>query len=161
MEITFTDNTGNTASINVLRGNIQTELNQGNRVLVRFLQPGVMYEKDDVWHTVIDFMNEWQGRPVRFQSNLVPLKKCEVEFEYTNDMFFTGPRLYQENKMCVGLLTKLIGVAEKDTNKYWDLLLGRGERKQGLVAQYNKNPSCFRQNILDLFWKRHKERTLG
>ena len=124
MEITFTDNTGNTASINVLRGNIQTELNKGNRVLVRFLQPGVMYEKDNEWRTVIDFMNEWQDQPVRFESNLVPLKKCKVEFEYTNDMFFTGPRLYQENKMCVGLLAKLKGVAEKDTNKYWDLLLG-------------------------------------
>jgi len=124
MEITFTDNVGDTESINVLRGNIQTELNQGNRVLVKFLQPGVMYKKDNDWHTVIDFMNEWQGRPVRFWSNLVPLKKCEVDFEYTNDMFFTGPRLYQENNMCVGLLTKLIGVAEKDTNKFWDLLLG-------------------------------------
>ena len=124
MEITFTDNVGDTESINVLRGNIQTELNQGNRVLVKFLQPGVMYKKDNDWHTAIDFMNEWQGRPVRFWSNLVPLKKCEVDFEYTNDMFFTGPRLYQENNMCVGLLTKLIGVAEKNTNKYWDLLLG-------------------------------------
>ena len=81
MEITFTDNTGDTESINVLRGNIQIELNQRNRVLVKFLQPGVMYEKDDDWHTVIDFMNEWQDRPVRFQSNLVPLKKCEAEFE--------------------------------------------------------------------------------
>ena len=125
MEITFTDNVGDTESMNVLRGNIQTELNQGNRVLVKFLQPGVMYEKDNEWRTVIDFMNEWQDQPVRFESNLVPLKKCKVEFEYTNDMFFTGPRLYQENKMCVGLLAKLKGVAEKDTNKYWDLLLVR------------------------------------
>lgn len=130
MEITFTDNIGDTESINVLRGNIQTELNQGNRVLVKFLQPGVMYEKDDVWHTVIDFMNEWQDRPVRFQSNLVPLRKCEAEFEYTNDMFFTGPRLYQENKMCVGLMAKLKGVEEKDTNKYWDLLLGEASQNK-------------------------------
>ena len=141
MEITFTDNIGDTESINVLRGNIQTELNQGNRVLVKFLQPGVMYEKDDDWHTVIDFMNEWQGRPVRFQSNLVPLKKCEVEFEYTNDMFFTGPRLYQENKMCVGLLTKLIGVAEKDTTMYWDLLLGEvSENKDWLHNAITTHP---------------------
>ena len=141
MEITFTDNTGDTESINVLRGNIQTELNQGNRVLVKFLQPGVMYEKDDDWHTVIDFMNEWQDRPVRFQSNLVPLKKCDVEFEYTNDMFFTGPRLYQENKMCVDLMAKLKGVEEKDTNKYWDLLLGEAsENKDWLHNAISNHP---------------------
>lgn len=141
MEITFTDNIGDTESINVLRGNIQTELNQGNRVLVKFLQPGVMYEKDDGWHTVIDFMNEWQDRPVRFQSNLVPLKKCEAEFEYTNDMFFTGPRLYQENKMCVGLMAKLKGVEEKDTNKYWDLLLGEAsENKDWLHNAISTHP---------------------
>lgn len=151
MEITFTDNTGNTASINVLRGNIQTELNQGNHVLVRFLQPGVMYEKDDVWHTVIDFMNEWQGRPVRFQSNLVPLKKCEVEFEYTNDMFFTGPRLYQENKMCVGLLTKLIGVAEKDTNKYWDLLLGEASENKDWLHNTIKTHPVLDKTFLTYF----------
>ena len=141
MEITFTDNVGDTESINVLRGNIQTELNQGNRVLVKFLQPGVMYEKDDGWHTVIDFMNEWQDRPVRFQSNLVPLKKCDVEFEYTNDMFFTGPRLYQENKMCVDLMAKLKGVEEKDTNKYWDLLLGEAsENKDWLHNVISTHP---------------------
>ena len=141
MEITFTDNVGDTKSIHVLRGNIQTELNQGNRVLVKFLQPGVMYEKDDDWHTVIDFMNEWQDRPVRFQSNLVPLKKCEAEFEYTNDMFFTGPRLYQENKMCVGLLAKLKGVAEKDTTTYWDLLLGEAsENKDWLHNAISNHP---------------------
>ena len=44
MEITLTDNQGSTESINVLRGNIQTELNIGNSVLVKLLQPGVMYE---------------------------------------------------------------------------------------------------------------------
>jgi hypothetical protein len=163
MEITFTDNTGDTESINVLRGNIQTELNQGNRVLVKFLQPGVMYEKDDVWHTVIDFMNEWQGRPVRFQSNLVPLKKCEAEFEYTNDMFFTGPRLYQENKMCVGLLTKLIGVAEKDTTMYWDLLLGEvSENKDWLHNAITTHPvldktflTYFGRDTKKGHWSRH------
>jgi len=124
MEITFTDNIGNTESINVLRGNIQTELNQGNEVLVKFLQPGAMYESGGTYKTVIDFMNEWKDSSVSFQSNLVPIKKCEAKFTYTNDMFFTGPRLYQENKMCVDLLSKLKGVSEKHTGRYWDLLLG-------------------------------------
>ena len=151
MEITFTDNIGDTESINVLRGNIQTELNQGNRVLVKFLQPGVMYEKDDDWHTVIDFMNEWQGRPVRFQSNLVPLKKCEVEFEYTNDMFFTGPRLYQENKMCVDLMAKLKGVEEKDTNKYWDLLLGEASENKDWLHNAISNHPVLEKTFLTYF----------
>ena len=69
MEITLTDNEGNTSSMNVLRGNIQTELNHGNSVLVKLFQPGVMYEANGEWRTVIDFMNEWKDKPVRFQSN--------------------------------------------------------------------------------------------
>ena len=153
MEITFTDNIGDTESINVLRGNIQTELNQGNRVLVKFLQPGVMYEKDDDWHTVIDFMNEWQGRPVRFQSNLVPLKKCEVEFEYTNDMFFTGPRLYQENKMCVGLMAKLKGVEEKNTTMYWDLLLGEASQNKDWLHNVISTHPVLDKTFLTYFGK--------
>ena len=151
MEITFTDNIGDTGSINVLRGNIQTELNQGNQVLVKFLQPGVMYEKDDDWHTVIDFMNEWQDRPVRFQSNLVPLKKCEAQFEYTNDMFFTGPRLYQENKMCVGLLAKLKGVAEKATTVYWDLLLGEASENKDWLHNAISNHPVLEKTFLTYF----------
>ena len=99
MEITLTDNQGSTESINVLRGNIQTELNIGNSVLVKLLQPGVMYEIHDQWMTVVDFMNEWRDKQVRFQSNLVPLKTCHVQCDYTNDMFLTGPKLYKENKM--------------------------------------------------------------
>ncbi len=151
MEITFTDNTGDTESINVLRGNIQIELNQRNRVLVKFLQPGVMYEKDDDWHTVIDFMNEWQDRPVRFQSNLVPLKKCEAEFEYTNDMFFTGPRLYQENRMCVDLMAKLKGVAEKDTTTYWDLLLGEASQNKDWLHNAISNHPVLDKTFLTYF----------
>ena len=77
MEVTFTDNQGSTDSINLLRGNIQTELNLGNSVLVKLLQPGVMYQKNNQWFTVVDFMNEWESKPVRFLSNFVPLKRVQ------------------------------------------------------------------------------------
>ena len=107
MEITLTDNQGSTESIDRLRIDILTELHKGNSVLVKLLQPGVMYQRNGDWLTVVDFMNEWQGKPVRFRSNLVPLKPCHVDFQYTNDMFFTGPQLYQQNEMCRGLLSKL------------------------------------------------------
>jgi len=141
MEITFTDNTGNTESMNILRGKIQVELENGNSVLVKFLQPGVMYQKNDDWYTVVDFMNEWADRPVYFQSNLVPIKKCEAKFTYTNDMFFTGPRLYQENKLCIGLLSKLKDVSEKNTDRYWDLLLGESsDNKDLLYSAINEHP---------------------
>ena len=108
MEITLTDNQGSTESIDQLRIHIQTELHKGNSVLVKLLQPGVMYQRNARYYTVVDFMNEWQGKPVRFQSNLVPLKPCHVDFQYTNDMFFTGPQLYQQlwtsKKHVVGVL---------------------------------------------------------
>ena len=141
MEIELSDNQGNTESMNVLRGNIQTELNLGNKVLVKLLQPGVMYEVNGQWKTVVDFMNEWKDKPVSFRSNLVPIKKCEVKFEYTNDMFFTGPRLYQKNKMCVGLLSKLKSVADKNTDTHWDLLLGESsDNKDMLYEAINQHP---------------------
>ena len=105
METVISDNKGDTESVKILRNRIQTELEAGNTVKVKLLQPGVMYQKDGAWKTVIDFMNEWAGKPVRFQSNLVPIKDCKVKFDYSNDMFFTGPKLYQKNKMCKGLLS--------------------------------------------------------
>ena len=153
MEIVLSDNQGDTESMNVLRGNIQTELNHGNSVLVKLLQPGVMYEKDGIWSTVVDFMNEWAGKPVSFQSNLVPIKKCDAEFTYTNDMFFTGPKLYQQNKMCAELLSKLIPVSEKQTNKYWDLLLGEANDNKDLLHHTIKNHPVLDKTFLTYFGK--------
>jgi hypothetical protein len=153
MEIELSDNQGNTESINVLRGNIQTELNHGHSVLVKLLQPGVMYEADGQWKTVVDFMNEWKNKPVSFQSNLIPIKKCEAEFTYTNDMFFTGPRLYKENKMCIDLLDKLKGVADKKTETYWDLLLGEANENKDLLYEAISGHPVLDKTFLTYFGK--------
>jgi len=176
MEIVLSDNQGNTESINVLRGNIQTELNHGNTVLVKFLQPGVMYEANKQWLTVVDFMNEWKDKPVSFQSNFVPIKNCEAKFEYTNDMFFTGPKLYQENEMCKGLLQKLKPYNQKTTNKHWDLLLGEAsENKDWLYEVISDHPvldktflTYFGKDTTQGYWsndvvrpKKHTAETLG
>ena len=176
MEITLTDNQGNTESINVLRGNIQTELNIGNSVLVKLLQPGVMYQRHDQWMTVVDFMNEWRDQPVRFQSNLVPLKACHVPCDYTNDMFLTGPKLYKENKMCEGLLKKLLPTYQKTIDKQWDLLLGEAsDNKDWLYETIKSHPVCdstfltyFGKDTNKGYWsddvvrpKKHTAETLG
>ena len=176
MEITLTDNQGSTESINVLRGNIQTELNIGNSVLVKLLQPGVMYEMHDQWMTVVDFMNEWRDKQVRFQSNLVPLKTCHVPCDYTNDMFLTGPKLYKENKMCEGLLKKLLPTYQKTIDKQWDLLLGEAsDNKDWLYETIKSHPVCdstfltyFGKDTNKGYWsedvvrpKKHTAETLG
>ena len=176
MEITLTDNQGSTESINVLRGNIQTELNIGNSVLVKLLQPGVMYERHAQWMTVVDFMNEWRDKPVRFQSNLVPLKTCHVQCDYTNDMFLTGPKLYKENTMCEGLLKKLLPTYQKTIDKQWDLLLGEAnDNKDWLYATIKNHPVCertfltyFGKDTNKGYWsndvvrpKKHTAETLG
>jgi len=176
MEIILTDNEGSTSSINVLRGNIKTELNHGNTVLVKLLQPGVMYEANGRWNTVVDFMNEWKDKPVSFQSNLVPIKHCDAKFEYTNDMFFTGPKLYQKNKKCADLLEQLMPCKDKITNKYWDLLLGeKSENKDWLHDAISNHPvldktflTYFGKDTTKGFWsdnvvrpKKHTAETLG
>lgn len=153
MEITLTDNQGSTESINVLRGNIQTELNIGNSVLVKLLQPGVMYERHEQWMTVVDFMNEWRDKPVRFQSNLVPLKTCHVQCDYTNDMFLTGPKLYKENKMCEGLLKKLLPTYQKTIDKQWDLLLGEANDNKDWLYETIKNHPVYESTFLTYFGK--------
>ncbi len=153
MEITLSDNQGNTESINVLRNNIQTELNLGNSVLVKLFQPGVMYQKNKQWYTVIDFMNEWQDKPVRFMSNLVPLAECKVQFQYSNDMFFTGPKLYQQNKMCAGLLQKLMPVSEKQNTKSWDLLLGEANENKDLLYDLIKRHPVYEKTFITYFGK--------
>jgi len=153
MEVTFTDNHGSTDSIDVLRGNIQTELDMGNSVLVKLLQPGVMYQKNKQWLTVVDFMNEWESKPVRFLSNFVPLKECKVQFDYSNDMFFTGPRLYKENKMCKGLLTKLLPTHQKTVDKQWDLLLGEANDNKDWLYETIKNHPVLSKTFLTYFGK--------
>ena len=163
MEIILTDNKGDTESIDVLRINIQTELDRDNSVLVKLFQPGVMYQRNDRWCTVVDFMNEWQGKPVRFQSNLVPLKPCHVDFQYTNDMFFTGPRLYQQNEMCAGLIDKLLPTAVKRVEKSWDLLLGEASDNKDFLHDAIRNHPVIDRTFLTYFgkdttkgyWSRH------
>ena len=95
MEVILSDNKGSTESIQELRSKINSEIEKDNSVLVKLLQPGVMYQQDGEWRTTVDFINEWAEKPVRFQSNLVPLKEVKAKFDYTNDMFFTGPKLYK------------------------------------------------------------------
>jgi hypothetical protein len=98
-------------------------------------------------------MNEWKNKPVSFQSNLMPIKKCEAEFTYTNDMFFTGPRLYQENKMCIDLLDKLKGVADKKTETYWDLLLGEANENKDLLYEAISGHPVLDKTFLTYFGK--------
>lgn len=151
MEMTLTDNEGSTESINLLREKIKDNLDKGSDVLVKLLQPGVMYQKGQDWCTVVDFMNEWKGRPVRFRSNLVPLKQCEVEFEYSNDMFFTGPQLYQKNDMCRGILDKL--TTEKIGGKKWDLLLGEQNDNKDLLHSMIEQHPVLEHTFLTYFGK--------
>ena len=132
---------GNTEEVDKLREEITTALQNNKKVQVKLCQPGIMFKKNNVYHTVIDFMNEWTGKNVSFISNLVPIKKCNVDFEYSNDMFFTGPRLYKKNKMCKYLLSKLAHVSIKNTDKYWDLLLGESsDNKDILYAAIKEHP---------------------
>ena len=176
MEIVLSDNQGTTESMANLRQKILTSLADGHNVLVNLLQPGVMYQKDGKWLTVVDFMNEWQGQAVAFRSNLVPLKECKVHFQYTNDMFFTGPRLYQENTKCKELFSQLVPVEEKVTNKSWDLLLGEAsENKDWLHHAINDHKvvdktflTYFGKDTTKGFWsehvvrpKKHTAETLG
>ena len=115
---------GNTKQVVMLRKKILELLESHGSVTVKLLQPGIMYEVGDDWKTVIDFMNEFRGKPIAFESNLVPLRKCDVAFRYTNDMFMTGPLLYQKNKKCKEILSKLVTCEQKTNHKLWDLLLG-------------------------------------
>ncbi len=141
MEVVLSDNKGSTESIKELRAKIHSEIAKNNSVLVKLLQPGVMYQQDGIWRTTVDFMNEWEGKPVRFQSNLVPIKECKVKFDYSNDMFFTGPKLYQKNEMCKGLLEKLLPTYQKSVDKHWELLLGEtNENKDWLYNAIQNHP---------------------
>jgi len=151
MEIVLSDNQGTTESINLLRHKILTALADGHNVVVKLLQPGVMYQKENDWRTVVDFMNEWQGMTVSFQSNLVPIKECRVGFTYTNDMFFTGPKLYQRNEMCRKLLDNLS--PNKTGDKKWDLLLGEQSENKDLLHSMIKRHPVLEHTFLTYFGK--------
>lgn len=154
MKIELSDNEGTTESIDRLRVKIKTALSQGNDVKINLLQPGVMYDRGwDDFATVVDFMNEWADERVEFQSNLVPIKVCRAKFNYSNDMFISGPRLYQENTMCVDLLSKLKTVKEKQVNKHWDLLLGEASDNKDYLHEAIKKHSVLDKTFLTYFGK--------
>ncbi len=139
METVISDTKGDSESVKILRSRIQAELDKGNTVKVKLLQPGVMYQQDGVWKTVIDFMNEWAGKSVSFMSNLVPLAEVKVPFQYSNDMFFAGHKLYQQDPQCVKLRSKLI--KQKKPKYYFDMLLGDyNDWKDMLFEQVSKHP---------------------
>ena len=147
----MTDNQGTTESMKILRQKIFTALADGHSVMVKLLQPGVMYQRNGHWLTVVDFMNEWDGMAVSFQSNLVPIKDCKVQFTYTNDMFFTGPKLYQLNEMCCELLGKLS--KEKTGDKKWDLLLGEQNENKDLLHALITDHDVLPHTFLTYFGK--------
>jgi hypothetical protein len=116
---------GNTKEVEQLRKKIKLGLEQKKKkILIYLLQPGLMYEVNGFYKTVIDFINEWQGYPVEFYSNLVPLIPTTNKIHYTNDMFFAGYKIYQKNKLCQSLLKKLLDYNNKTTDLHLDLLLG-------------------------------------
>jgi len=148
---------GNSYEVLVLRQQIIEALQDHDHVKVTLLQPGIMYQDDNEWKTVVDFMNEWEGKPVSFQSNLVPLKDCKVQFDYSNDMFFTGPKLYQKNNKCVELLSKLQLVEQKQTHKHWDLLLGEASDNKDLLHDAINNHPVLDKTFLTYFGKDTKK----
>jgi len=114
---------GGTQEVEKLRKQIGRALETGP-VKVHLWQPGIMYKQNDDWFTVIDFINEWKDQQVIFYSNLVPLRRTECEFHYTNDMFISDLKLYENNDLCKSLLKKLRPVENK-RKYYWEFLFGQ------------------------------------
>jgi hypothetical protein len=123
---------GNSVQVVDLRKQIKKALEKNDMVEVYLLQPGIMYEENNEWKTVIDFINEWKGQPVSFFSNLVPSQPTAVPLTYTNDMFFAGHNLYKRNKKCKSLLS-LLKPVRAGRQYYWDLLLGETRPNRDLL----------------------------
>jgi hypothetical protein len=68
-------------------------------------------------------------------------------------MFFTGPKLYKENKMCKGLLTKLLPTYQKTVDKQWDLLLGEASDNKDWLYETIKNHPVLDKTFLTYFGK--------
>jgi len=153
---------GNTENVLNLRQEIKEALEKYNTVEVYLLQPGIMYEENKEWKTVIDFINEWEGKPISFFSNLVPLKDISVPITYTNDMFFAGYQLYKKNKRCRSLLS-LLEPIKRGRSYFWDLLLGESRPNRDLLhSMVIKHPikrkmfmTYYRNDVASGHWGEH------
>lgn len=153
---------GNTEGVLTLREEIKKALEKHHRVEIYLLQPGIMYEENNEWKTVIDFVNEWQGKPVSFFSNLVALKETPMHITYTNDMFFAGPALYKNNERCRSLLSLLDPIGTRRPF-YWDLLLGECRPNRDLLYEMISTHDIktkifltyFRQDVASGHWGKH------
>ena len=99
-------------------------------VHVNLGEPGFMwnYPHEDTtgWdvriYTTIDYINSFKQPNLVFHANLVPMKPVNHPLHYLNDMFFYGPRLYEENKLCKSLLAKLEYNSKK--KYHWEAMCG-------------------------------------
>ena len=114
---------GDTQEVEKLRRQIIQALAYGP-VKVHLWQPGIMYQQDGKWLTVVDFVNEWQGRAVTFYSNVVPLRHVNCPVRYVNDMFISGNRLYERDSKCRKILSDLRAVTN-DRKLHWEFLFGQ------------------------------------
>tara|TARA_B100000700_G_C15059672_1_gene864924 strand:- start:4692 stop:5633 length:942 start_codon:yes stop_codon:yes gene_type:complete len=152
MTARFYSNAGNTEEVAALRLEIKKLLKENEVVQVYLLQPGIMYQKGTEWLTVVDFMNEFAHEPVHWFSNLVPIKKVQNTFSYTNDMFFMGNRLYKTNNRCASLLKKLAG-PELKKDLSWDLLLGERSDNKDLLHDMIKDHTVKSKTFLTYYGK--------
>jgi len=134
---------GDTAEVISLRKEIHKALDQGYTVKVKLWQPGIMYQQDGKWLSVIDFINEWAGRDVQFYSNLVPLRETTSVLTYTNDMFISGHRLYIEDDLCRSLRKKLVKDVSDQRTYDWDFLLGQHKPFKDQLYDQIKQHSVF------------------
>jgi len=139
--------TGDTAEVTRLRREINSALDHGHTVKVKLWQPGIMYQQDGQWLSVINFINEWAGQDVQFFSNLVPLRETTSVLTYTNDMFISGHRLYLEDDLCRSLRKKLVKDVSSPRKYHWDLLLGQHrpfkDQLYDQIKQHEVVDKCF------------------
>ena len=130
---------GDTQEVERLRVEIKNALKQ-DAVNVKLWQPGIMYQRNKQWMTVIDFINEWKGQPVTFYSNLVSLRETACDLHYTNDMFISDHRLYENNQQCRTILSQLQPVT--GSRKFnWEFMFGQYRPiKDELYEIFKKHP---------------------
>jgi len=132
---------GNTEETNRLRDLINYNLQKGKHVKVMLYEPAIRFQdKKNDWKTIIDFINEFEGKPVSFYGCIVALRETQCELNFTNDMFLCGHTLYETDERCKKLLKKLQPI-ESTRSYFWDLLLGHSKPwKDRIYKIFNAHP---------------------
>ena len=156
--------TSGTDIVEKLQKIIDAENKNFDEIIVNLYEPGIMYEKNGVYQTIVDFIKENKDKINVSYYGCNFSNQMGLPLYFMNNMFHEGQDLYIKNQMCKELLAKCIDFDKKSPGmKKFDFLMGGTTHiKDWLYDVLKHHPvsdkvflTYYKDNIKQGSWSKH------